>query len=469
MLFVLLALWTIAAVLWISDGKAAVNRWLGGVGFSGGAGALAALLDLQWLPLMAEAGMNELARDLLYRLQALASLTSYYGVPYCFLLFAIAYKPLKLRPLARRLMPWLLLLPPACCLLFTPFYTPEQPIAFTIVVWWAVPYVVIGAVFVLLKAKLYAVFSRTHWIVCFAVLPPVLFSMVMNYVLPSLGLMRMWVYNTWIVALGFTVFVLGLFTYGFMGVRLLVDRKRYDSTLKAVTSGTAILNHAIKNDAGKMRLFSEKMKAYAIATKQQELLADVETVLHASRHMQEMLQRVHRRTEDLVLRTERVDLAQLIERTAHSYEPELGTAKLRLELAQGWQIEIDPAQVGEALGNLIANALEAMQNKGELLLRLTTAKRELIVEVCDSGPGMTRAEMNKALEPFYTTKAGSAMNFGLGLPYAYHVMRKHRGTLQLKSKPGDGTTVYMVFAKRHVRADWRETMHNEEATGDVAH
>jgi signal transduction histidine kinase len=469
MLFVLLALWAIAATLWLSDSKVSVNRWLGGVAFSGGAGALAALLDLQWLPWMAEAGMNELARDLLYRLQAAASLCSYYGVPFCFIMFALAYKPVKLRPQLRRLIPWLLLIPVAVCLLFTPFYTPEQPIAFTIVVWWAVPYILYGAVQVLFKPKLYAGFSRTHWIVCFAVLPPVLFSMVMNYVLPSFGLLRMWVYNTWFVALGFTVFVLGLFTYGFMGVRLLVDRKRYDSTLRAVTSGTAILNHAIKNDAGKMRLFSEKMKAYAIATDQQELLADVETVLHASRHMQEMLQRVHRRTEDLMLQTADVDLAQLVERTARSYEPQLGAAKLRLELEQGWHCQADPAQVGEALGNLIANALEAMKREGELLLCLSAAKRELIIEVRDNGPGMTRNEMNKALEPFYTTKAGSSMNFGLGLPYAYHVMRKHKGSLQLRSKPGAGTSVYLVFTKRHVQAVKQALANNEGVAGDVGH
>ncbi|WP_051250919.1 sensor histidine kinase [Paenibacillus harenae] len=452
MLFVLIALWTIAAIVWFSDRRAAVNRWLGAVAFSGGAGALAAVLDQYILPAAADAGMNEVAQQLLYRLQAAASVFSYYGLPYAFVLFAIAYRPVRLSERQGQLIPLLLLVPIIGCLIFTPPYNEIYPITFRVVVWWAVPYILYGTVQVLLKRQLYASFSRTHWIVCSAVLPPVMFSMVMNYVLPSFGHLRMWVYNTWIVGLGVTVFVVGLFTYGFMGVRILVDRRRFDTTLRAVTSGTAILNHAIKNDAGKMRLFSEKIRAYAVETNQRELLADIETVLHATRHMQDMLQRVHRRTEDLELRAEAVDLSELIRQTLKAYEPVLEHVKLRCGLVEGWTCLIDPAQISEALGNLVSNAIEAMQGRGELYIHLTETKRELVIEIRDSGPGMSKKETAKVLEPFYTTKSGSSANFGLGLPYAYHVMRKHRGMLMLRSKPGSGTSVYMTFPKKKVHA-----------------
>lgn len=452
MLFVLIALWAIAAIIWLSDRQSSVNHWLGAVAFTGGSGALAAVLDLQWLPIAAEAGMNQVAQTLLYRLQAFSSLLSYYGLPYSFAMFAIAYRPVRLSKRLRQLIPILLLVPIILCLVFTPFYTTMYPISFKIVVWWAVPYILYGVIQVLLKRQLPASFSRTHWIICFTVLPPVLFCMVMNYVMPSFGMLRMWVYNTWIIGLAVAGIVVSLFTYGFMGIRVKIDRHRYDSTLRAVTSGTAILNHAIKNDAGKMRLFSEKMKAYAVATDQQELLLDIETVLNASRHMQEMVQRVHRRTEDLELRVEETDLCALIERTMNGYTPSLGNIKLQSALHEGWTCRIDPAQLSEALGNIIANAIEAMQGNGVLLVQLSENKRALIIEVRDTGPGMSKIELAKVLEPFYTTKSGSDTNFGLGLPYAYHVMRKHKGMLDLRSIPGEGTSVYMTFAKRNVHA-----------------
>ncbi|MFC6545164.1 sensor histidine kinase [Cohnella cellulosilytica] len=293
--------------------------------------------------------------------------------------------------------------------------------------------------------------SHTHWMICLAVLPTALLSMVMSYVLPSLGMLRMWRYNVWFVGLGVAVFLIGLFTYGFLGMRLLVDRRRLDSTLRAVTSGTAILHHAIKNDAGKMRLFTDKMKSYAASTNQSGLLEDLEVVQRASSHIQEMISRVHRRTEDLEIRPQDVRLDELVRETIKPFVPRFGQVRLELDLAEGWSCRIDPAQTGEALGNVVSNALEAMNGQGVLTVSLKEGKRELTLEVRDTGPGMSKDQAAQALEPFYTTKGGAG-GFGLGLPYAYHVMRKHGGSLHLGSRPGSGTSVYMAFPKRSVGA-----------------
>ncbi|WP_052350277.1 sensor histidine kinase [Paenibacillus gorillae] len=454
MLFVLIALWGVALILLLSDSRSAINRRLSGVAFTGGAGALAAVIDGTIIPhVEAVSSSSETAVQMLYMMQAASSLTSYYGLPYTFLLFSLAYRPIK--PLTRLglTLPLLLFVPIALCLLFTPGYNELYPVTYKIVVWWAVPYMLFGTVNVLLKRNGLASQARKHAIVCLAVLPTVLLSMTMSYVLPSFGMLRMWVYNTWFVSIGVAVFLIGMFTYGFMGVRILIERRRLDTTLRAVTSGTAILNHAIKNDVGKMRLFGEKMKAYAIETGQTELLADVETVLHTSRHIQEMIGRVHRRTEDLQLRTTAVDLNTFIEKTIESFKPMLGSIRLRLELPEvDWRVTIDPAQVGESMSNLISNALEAMKGDGELVVQLKETKRELWIRIADTGPGMGKAQAVKALEPFFTTKSGDGANFGLGLPYAYNVMRKHGGTLQIASRRGEGTSVNLVFRKNAVRA-----------------
>ncbi|WP_337098585.1 ATP-binding protein [Paenibacillus sp. YIM B09110] len=467
MLFVLIALWAIAAILWLTDGRSDINRRLGAVAFSGGAGALAAVLDLSWIPAATEAGMSASGQQMLYYVQAVSSLTSYYGLPYFFLLFALAYHRVPMPLVLYKLVQWILILPILCCILFTPYYNEMYPITFKLVVWWAVPYILFGTVLILLKRQPYAALSRKHWIVCSAVLPPVLFSMLMNYVLPSMGMLRMWVYNTWFVGLGATVFVVGLFTYGFMGVRVLIDRRRFDTTYRAVTSGTAILNHAIKNDAAKMRLFSEKMKAYAIETNQAELLADIETVLSASKHMQDMVGRVHRRTEDLTLKPHRELITDVVVRTVKPIETLYPRASFQLALEEGWSGMIDSAQIGEALSNLVVNGLEAMKGEGELRIALSEQKRELVIEVRDSGAGMDKSQIAKAFEPFYTTKAGSSANFGLGLPYAFQVMRKHKGVLHVMSKPGQGTSVLMAFPKKAIQAVKTESLLKKGAEAHV--
>ncbi|MBB6690478.1 ATP-binding protein [Cohnella xylanilytica] len=451
MLFVWIALWLVAAFLALADRRSADLKRLGAVSFFGGTGALAAVLDTRFIPHLESLGGYEGLERLLYRVQAACSVSSYYGVPYFFLLFAISFRGGKLPPKLRYTLPAALLLPIVYGLLFTPPYNERTPIAFGVAVWWAVPYMLAGAAIILWRRPRNAAWSPAYWVVCLAVLPPALIFAVMNYVLPSLGMLRMWVYNTWFVGLGVAVFVVGLFTYGFMGLRLLVDRRRLDSTLRAVTSGTAILNHAMKNDAGKIKLFGEKMKAYAEKTGQPELLADIETVLAASRHMQEMISRVHRRTEDLALRLADADPGELVRETAASFAPLLGDVRLRVDAPEGWRCRLDREQLREALSNLVSNALEAMKGRGELRIALRETKRELVIEVRDTGPGMDRKEAARALEPFFTTKGGGT-NFGLGLPYAYHVMRKHGGSLHIAGKKGEGASVYLNLPKRSVRA-----------------
>lgn len=453
MLFVFIALCTIAVILWVSEPGSAVNRRLGALAFSGGTGALAAVLDASWRSYAAEAGASESALLVLYKLQAFSSVFSYYGIPYFFLLFAVSYRGIRLNRGLSVALPLLLLIPVILCLLFTPAYNERYPITFDIVVWWAAPYIIAGACLVLTRRVPPTVYARTHYVVCLAVLPPVLFVMFMNYVLPSMGMLRMWVYNTWIVVLGTIVFVLGLFTYGFMGIRILIDRRRYDFTLRAVTSGTAMLNHAIKNDAGKLRLFAEKMKRYAADTGQDELLADVEAVLGASRHMEEMVARVHRRTEDITLKLERADLAAVAEEALQALKPKLGGIELHMALRKGWTCMLDRAQVSEAVTNIAINAIEAMGNEGSLYVSITETKRELVLEVRDTGPGMDRSMRMRVFEPFYTTKR-TGHNFGLGLPYAYHVMRKHKGTLTVRTKQGEGTTFYFAFPKKTLLAEY---------------
>ncbi|MCC3374032.1 PAS domain-containing sensor histidine kinase [Cohnella sp. REN36] len=458
MIFVWLALWAVALFLLVSDPRSSAIRRLAAVAFLGGTGALAAVVDAGFIPGLSTEAAKARWEPPLYRLQVVSALASYYGVPYAFLLFALAFRPAGWSMVMRRGLSVALLLPIALCLLLLPPYTEQYPISFDIVVWWAVPYIAFGAAHILLHRPRHAPFSPAYWIVVLAVLPPMLFLMTMNYLLPSLGWLRLWVYNTWIVGLAVAFFLLGLFTYGFMGTRLLFERRRLDSTLRAVTSGTAILNHAIKNDAGKIRLFGEKMKRYAEETGQRELADDAETVLSASRHMQEMVARVHRRTDDLTLHLAETDLGGLVERTVAAFQPALGERRIDLacDASSRWRCRIDEAQVGEALNNLVANAVEAVGGgdgrEGKVQVRLTEGRRELTIEVRDDGPGMERAQAARALEPFYTTKRGGT-NFGLGLPYAYHVMRKHGGTLQIRSRKGAGTSVYLTFPKRRVQAE----------------
>src|SRR5580658_11126441 len=84
---------------------------------------------------------------------------------------------------------------------------------------------------------------------------------------------------------------------------------------------------------------------------------------------------------------------------------------------------------------LIENALDAVQDKGEIKLIVRTAGDMLLVEIWDSGPGIPAELQGRIFEPFFTTKA-PGRGLGLGLDYAMRIVRKHRGHLSVKSEPG---------------------------------
>jgi signal transduction histidine kinase len=84
---------------------------------------------------------------------------------------------------------------------------------------------------------------------------------------------------------------------------------------------------------------------------------------------------------------------------------------------------------------LIENALDAVQDKGEIKLLVRTAGDMLLVEIWDNGPGIPLDQQARIFEPFFTTKApGSGL--GLGLDVVNRIVRMHRGFVSVQSKPG---------------------------------
>jgi signal transduction histidine kinase len=99
-------------------------------------------------------------------------------------------------------------------------------------------------------------------------------------------------------------------------------------------------------------------------------------------------------------------------------------------------IEAYGSELNQVWTNLIDNAIDAIAGQGELTLRAFTEESVVTVEVIDDGPGIPPEIQPRIFEPFYTTKP-PGVGTGLGLHIAYNiVVHKHRGQLQVASKPG---------------------------------
>jgi PAS domain S-box-containing protein len=102
-------------------------------------------------------------------------------------------------------------------------------------------------------------------------------------------------------------------------------------------------------------------------------------------------------------------------------------------------------ELREALLNLVQNALDAMHGGGTLAMRTVITDHQVRLEISDSGIGMSAEVRERAFEPFFTTKG--KMGTGLGLAEVYGIVKRHRGTAEIESTPGIGTTIRLIFPK----------------------
>jgi signal transduction histidine kinase len=94
------------------------------------------------------------------------------------------------------------------------------------------------------------------------------------------------------------------------------------------------------------------------------------------------------------------------------------------------------SELNQVWTNIIDNAIDAMGGKGELRVRTYREDACVVVEIADNGPGISAEVEPHIFEPFFTTK-GVGQGTGLGLDTVQRIVKKHRGTIQVSSKPGD--------------------------------
>jgi len=109
------------------------------------------------------------------------------------------------------------------------------------------------------------------------------------------------------------------------------------------------------------------------------------------------------------------------------------------------------SEVGEAIHQLLLNAIESMPQGGTLELRTGVlpgidkgSAARVFVEVLDSGIGMDEETRKRCMEPFFSTKDGQGAK-GLGLSRVFGIMQRHEGQVEIESEPGKGTAARMVF------------------------
>ena len=452
MVFTLFTMWALGLLALFTDPKGTSIRWACATAFVGGAGFLSAVIDETIMPLWAEMfTMTPGTEQTLLFLSRLSSFICQVGLPYSFLMFAVHSAEF----LARRtklITQFAALCFPISMLAITPIH-PVLAFNYWIMVAWVIPFFLVSCTLLIVqyRSEKDPLVKKNSFFTNVLIIVPLFFVFIFIYVMRIQNDYEAWRYNMLVVAIQFILIVAISLKYGFLGVRLRVEKRRLDSTLRALTSGAQIINHTIKNEAGKISLYADRIETYAKETNQPGLQEDAVVLLQSSQHMLDMMNRIQTQLRDVELQESPTAPSEIVTQVIHNLKryTEKYQVQVEAELDESLRLYCDAVQLREVLTNLCMNAIEAMRSGGKLHVQLFLSNRHLVIAVADTGTGISKENLPHVLDPFFSTKR-TGQNFGLGLSYCYNVMQKHQGMLEIYSEQGKGTTVFLFFPKKRV-------------------
>jgi signal transduction histidine kinase len=142
--------------------------------------------------------------------------------------------------------------------------------------------------------------------------------------------------------------------------------------------------------------------------------------------------------EDVPLRRELVDLAELTSDVVRAYAGQAGTSGVALvtDVRNPASISADKDLLREAVANLVDNAVRVSPRGADVTLRVTRGVAGPSIDVIDNGPGIEEDRLPRLFERFQRSDSGS----GLGLAIARRVVERHGGTLKVHTARGEGST-----------------------------
>ena len=190
------------------------------------------------------------------------------------------------------------------------------------------------------------------------------------------------------------------------------------------------------------------------------LKPDAEEVARAAERASKLTNKLLVFSRRDVVQSRVLDLREVLDDITSLLERTLGEdVTLSVSVEDGLHpVEADPSQLEQVLVNLAVNARDAMPGGGRLVIGLANeeSRGEIRVRLTveDSGHGMGTEVLERAFEPFYTTKP-KGQGTGLGLATVYGIVTQAGGSIEIDSHPGEGTTVSVLLPASTSRPEKR--------------
>ena len=201
--------------------------------------------------------------------------------------------------------------------------------------------------------------------------------------------------------------------------------------------------HEIKNPLTPIQLSAEHVLKVAEDDRgdlKKALKESMSYIISEVEHLRRTAQEFMEIARDTTVRMEPVDLRRILEEVLQPYRRLLSERIRFTVVAEGedFRVRGDADKLKTAFRNVVANAVEAISQRGEMTVTIGRRGPVLAVAVRDSGPGMSRETAERVFDLYFSTKDGGT---GLGLPITKKIVEEHGGTIRVATEPGRGTTV----------------------------
>jgi len=234
-------------------------------------------------------------------------------------------------------------------------------------------------------------------------------------------------------------------------VEQLEERERLRDRLATLGEMAAAIAHEVKNPLASIEVMAGVLKRQL--SNQPDACETLGDIIKEAKMANAIVVEVLEFVRPISLQVERVPLDEIIKDSITTAEGKQNRGAVRIETRLDPDVPellADPQQLRQLFANLLANAFEALEGEGQVEIRgyllptddepvpnVDPLPPQVVVEVRDSGPGISADDLERIFSPFFTTKPQGT---GLGLSIVRKVVDAHDGHIDATSAPGRGTT-----------------------------
>ena len=290
--------------------------------------------------------------------------------------------------------------------------------------------------------------------VAILILPALWYWLITIFIIHSLNiksLFELWQGNAYIIGTAILFYIVMAFREGMMGIRLRGESYQWNTDMHMINKSMQFTGHLLKNELAKMDWCVDHLRKKHLV-EHQPLPDEIEIISRSLVHIQSLTQKTMLYSGPITLKEEKWPLRDIIKESLDMVGVFLGDqVSIKVDGSEGWVLYGDKSHLIEVFNNLLQNAADAVNHRGEIEIDCYKDRKKpyFAIAIHDNGEGIARENIQSIFEPYFTTK-NTDKNYGLGLSYCMNVIRKHNGYIEVRSGPNMGTTFTLFIPSKRI-------------------